>query len=128
MKSALFSAVLLSMAASLAFAQGNPPPPPPPPGAAAPLVGQAAPPPLPGAETGPGYHAPPLPRHERGGPGTRGGGRDKPPTPAHSKAAHFELRQGDRLLDVKCADEEPMRLCADIAIQLLDQLSRMPPR
>ena len=43
-----------------------------------------------------------------------------PPPP--SKAAHFRVEQGDNGIDVKCADDEPMRACADIAMQLLDRL------
>jgi hypothetical protein len=43
-----------------------------------------------------------------------------PPPP--SKAAHFRIEQGDNAIDVKCADEEPMRACADIAMQFLDRL------
>jgi hypothetical protein len=31
--------------------------------------------------------------------------------PARSKAAHFRLEQGDNGIDVKCADDEPMRAC-----------------
>jgi hypothetical protein len=43
-----------------------------------------------------------------------------PPPP--SKAAHFRVEQGDNGIDVKCADDEPMRACADITMQLLDRL------
>jgi len=42
--------------------------------------------------------------------------------PPSTKAAHFRVEQGDNAIDVKCADEEPMRACADIAMQFLDRL------
>jgi hypothetical protein len=29
------------------------------------------------------------------------------------RAAHLRLKRGEALLDVKCADEEPMKTCAD---------------
>jgi hypothetical protein len=57
-----------------------------------------------------------APQPPAGGP--LGGGLPQPP----SKAAHFRVEQGDNAIDVKCADEEPMRACADIAMQLLDRL------
>lgn len=81
-----------------------PPPPPPPPGdAAMDDGGPGAPPPPPG---GPHGHHPP------------------PPPP--SKAAHFRLEHGDTALDVKCAEDESMKACADIALQLLDKVQVAP--
>ncbi|MFP5405657.1 MAG: hypothetical protein ACLGHY_04735 [Gammaproteobacteria bacterium] len=47
--------------------------------------------------------------------------------PPLSKAAHFKFEHGDSSIDVKCADDESMRACADVTIQLLDKLSKMPP-
>ncbi|MFP5407178.1 MAG: hypothetical protein ACLGHY_12860 [Gammaproteobacteria bacterium] len=49
-------------------------------------------------------------------------------TPPPSKGAHFKFEQGDNSIDVKCADDESMRACADVTIQLLDKLSAMPQR
>ena len=52
-----------------------------------------------------------------------------PPAPQkapHSKAAHFILQDGDALVDVKCADEESMKICADITLQILDKLVALP--
>ena len=41
--------------------------------------------------------------------------------PVH-KGAHIHLQHGDTMLDVKCADDEPMTSCADLTLQMLDQL------
>jgi hypothetical protein len=30
------------------------------------------------------------------------------------------------MVDVKCADEEPMKVCADLALQMIDRLQAMP--
>jgi hypothetical protein len=49
------------------------------------------------------------------------GDRRSPPPPPPSKAAHFRLESGGVILDVKCADDEPMQACADIDLQLLDR-------
>jgi hypothetical protein len=92
---------------------GLEPPPPPPPGVAPPPVG-------PGAAAGDMGGPPPPP--PPGGPGPRG---QRPPPPPE-KAAHFRLQRGDALLDVKCADEEPMKACADLALQMVDRLQALP--
>ncbi len=39
-----------------------------------------------------------------------------------SKAAHFRFTRGDGTIDVKCADDEPMRACVDATVMLLDKL------
>ena len=44
----------------------------------------------------------------------------QPPSP--SKGAHFRIEQGENMVDVKCADDEPTRACTDIAMQFLDRL------
>jgi hypothetical protein len=44
------------------------------------------------------------------------------------KAAHLRVEQGDKAIEVKCADDGPMRACADIAMQLLDRIVIMQPR
>jgi hypothetical protein len=74
--------------------------------------------------------AAPSPPPQPGGPITTGQAPQPPPAggqrgevpPPPSKAAHFRVEQGDNAIDVKCADDEPMRACADIAMQLLDRL------
>lgn len=52
------------------------------------------------------------------------GAAPPPPPPASppSAAAHFRVEQGENAMDVKCADGEPSRACADIAMQFLDRL------
>ena len=64
--------------------------------------------------------APPPPGGPRRGP-------DAPPPPPPPKAAHFIVARGDARVDVKCADDEPMKACADITFQLLDKLSTLKP-
>jgi hypothetical protein len=51
-----------------------------------------------------------------------------PPKAPPSKAAHFILPDGDALVDVKCADDESMKICADITLQILDKLVALPRR
>jgi hypothetical protein len=92
--------------------------------AASAAAAQPAPPPA-GPRPGPeaGAPPPPPPGGPHGGPRGQRGGPDAPPPP---KAAHFRLERGDTALDVKCAADEPMRACADIALQLLDKLAALP--
>jgi hypothetical protein len=52
-------------------------------------------------------------------PGGRGWGPPPPPPPT---GAHFRLDIGDDRIDVKCADNEPMGLCADIVLHLVDRI------
>ncbi|WP_132566177.1 hypothetical protein [Rhizobium sullae] len=46
--------------------------------------------------------------------------RDRRPPP--SRAAHFHIVDGDVKIDIKCADDEPTKVCADILLQALDRL------
>ncbi|WP_092587308.1 hypothetical protein [Rhizobium mongolense] len=52
---------------------------------------------------------------------SRGRMRDRPPPPP-SKAAHFHIQDGDIKIDIKCADDEPTKVCADVLLQMLDRL------
>ena len=106
MRKFVLAAAAMALLIGTAMAQDAPPPPPPT-GIGAPDAPDAPPPPPPG-------HGP---RHDRG-PGARD---DAPPPPPPSKAAHIRLEQGDLNLDIKCADDEPMSVCADIAMKLLDK-------
>jgi hypothetical protein len=90
--------VAAALLATAAFAQ----PPQPPSGGPRPSAPAAAPSPQPGGPITAGQ----APQPPAGGQRTEG-----PPPP--SKAAHFRIEQGDNAIDVKCADEEPMRACAD---------------
>ena len=85
---------------------------PPPPGGPAAMMDDVG---------GPPPHPPGGPRGGPGGPEGR-----RPPPPPPSRAAHFRLGHGDVALDVKCADDEPMKACGDLTLQLLDKLQAMP--
>jgi hypothetical protein len=112
-------AALLS--GTVAFAQ-TPPPGDPRPG---PESGAPPPPPPPGGpRRGPGADGPPPPP---GGPQRDAGGRPPPPPPPPPKGAHFIIERGDARLDVKCADDDTTKACADITLQLLDKLTTLKP-
>jgi hypothetical protein len=54
-----------------------------------------------------------------------------PPAPAATRAppsrgAHIILQDGDAMVDVKCSDDEPMKVCADITLQILEKLVSLP--
>jgi hypothetical protein len=49
-------------------------------------------------------------------------GRWMPP-PSRSKAAHFSIVDGNTKINIKCADDEPTKVCADLLLQILDKLS-----
>ena len=109
-QSSVYFGVAAALLATAAFAQ----PPQPPSGGPRPSAPGAAPapPPQPGSPTTTTGQAPQPPA---------GGPRSEVPLPP-SKAAHFRIEQGDNAIDVKCADDEPMRACSDIAMQFLDRL------
>ncbi|SCB56179.1 hypothetical protein GA0061105_1017 [Rhizobium aethiopicum] len=46
-------------------------------------------------------------------------GHRLPPQP---KAAHFEIEDGNTRIDLKCAEDEPMKVCADLLLQVIDRL------
>ncbi len=121
MKHLLASGLALAVLTGGALAQSAAAPPPPPPGVSAQPGIRTPLPPTGGpdavADDGAGGPPPPPP----GGPHGR-----RPPPP--SRAAHFHLQTGDAALDVKCAEDEPMRACADVALQMLDKLQAMPTR
>lgn len=54
-------------------------------------------------------------------PATPGGDASPPPPP--SKAAHFWIEDGQTKIDVKCADDEPTKVCADVLMKIMDKLS-----
>jgi hypothetical protein len=99
-------AALLSGTAALAQT------PPPPPGGPRPGPEAGAPPP------------PPPPGDPRRGPGPDG---PPPPPPPPSKGAHIILERGESRLDVKCADDDSTKACADITLQMLDRLGTLRP-
>lgn len=102
---------LAALFATSALAQ----PKPPPGGPSGPEIGGAPPPPPPPGGVAVNRDGPPPPA---GGPEGR-----RPPPPPPSKAAHFRIDVAPGAgIDVKCADDEPTRPCADIAFQLLDRV------
>ncbi|MCJ2087034.1 hypothetical protein MKK88_13695 [Methylobacterium sp. E-005] len=108
-------AALLS--GTVAFAQTPPPPGGPRPG---PEAGAPPPPPPGGPRRGPGADTPPPPP-----PGGPQRGPDGPPPPP--KGAHFIIERGDARIDVKCADDDTTKACADITLQMLDKLATLKP-
>jgi hypothetical protein len=60
------------------------------------------------------------------GPGPAGAPQNGAPKAPHSRAAHFILQGGDAMVDVKCADDDSMKTCADITLQFLDKLVALP--
>jgi hypothetical protein len=111
MKKALFAATALSFAATVAYAQTEAAPPPPPqhPAADGPAATPPPPPPPggPGGMHGPGRHGP-------------GGWHKRHGMP--SKAAHFRIRAGDVMINVKCADDDTTQACGQTVMQIIDKL------
>ena len=63
--------------------------------------------------------------------GARDGGDMRPGRMGHfrppaSKAARFHIETGEADIGIKCADDEPMKACADFTLQLLDKIAAMP--
>lgn len=119
MKVALCTGLALSLLAGAALAQTAPQTPTPPVG----------------TDDGPGlpHNPPPPPPGDRGGRGWDAGdmGRERPwhhSMAPPSKAARFRIETGDVKLGIKCADDEPMKSCADFTLQLLDELNAAPAR
>ena len=110
-KSSICFGVAATLLATAAFAQ-----PPQPPGGPRPAAPGATPQPSGPTTAGQGAQPP------AGGPRGEAPPRAEGPPPPPSKAAHFRVEQGDNAIDVKCADDEPMRACSDIAMQFLDRL------
>ncbi|KAA3522115.1 hypothetical protein DXM29_23050 [Agrobacterium tumefaciens] len=108
MKKLVIAGAAFLIAAGSSFAQ-QPPPPPGPADAGSRADAPPPPPPL-----GPGG---PREAGWRDGPH----GKRMPPPP--SKAAHFRIEDGERKIDVKCADDEPMKACADIMMQIIDKMN-----
>ncbi|WP_027683945.1 hypothetical protein [Rhizobium leguminosarum] len=132
MQRLLLSGLALAALAGTAFAQQPPAPPSAgtPPAAAEPGSPPPPPPPSPSAsdDDGPmmgGPDAPPGDRPNYRWHGRRGDmgfrGHRPPPLPP-SKAAHFRIEDGNTRIDLKCAEDEPMKACADLLLQVMDRL------
>ncbi|MFC6790967.1 hypothetical protein ACFQE0_15905 [Methylobacterium komagatae] len=113
-KAALLGATAL-LFATAAVAQPAPPDGP----RGGPEAAPSPPPPPGGRRPGPEAGGPPPPGGPRRGPDA------PPPPPPSSKGAHFIFERGGARIDVKCADDEPMKACADITLQMLDKLSTL---
>ncbi len=50
------------------------------------------------------------------------GFRGHHPPPPLSKAAHFRIEDGNTRIDLQCAEDEPMKACADLLLQVMDRL------
>jgi hypothetical protein len=116
MRRLVLSIIGLAALAGTAVAQQPPaasPPPPPP-------AGDRAPPPSGPDASASGDRARPLPH---GPDGDMAFHAHRPPPPPPSKAAHFRIEDGDAKVDIKCADDEPMKVCSEIVLQGLDRLT-----
>jgi hypothetical protein len=133
MQRLLLSGLALAALAGTAFAQQ----PPVPPSAGTPPAADepASPPPLPSppaagddermTDRPDAREHPDRPWHgPRGEMGLRGdrGFRGHRPPPPPSKAAHFRIEDGNTRIDLKCAEDEPMKACADLLLQVMDRL------
>ena len=112
MKAAIGAGFALALLAGHALAQTAPQPPEAPP---------------PSSDNGP-MEARMPPDDQAGG---RDGGDMRPHRMGHfrpppSKAARFHIETGDADIGIKCADDEPMKACADFTLQVLDKLAGMP--
>lgn len=134
MQRLLLSGLALTALAGTAFAQqppappsagtppaavepGTPPPPPPPPSASE--DGERMtdrPDARPGDRPDYRWHG------SRGDRGFRGFRGHRPLPPPPSKAAHFRIEDGNTRIDLKCAEDEPMKACADLLLQVMDRL------
>ncbi|RWY78972.1 hypothetical protein [Rhizobium sp. WSM1325] len=133
MQRLLLSGLALAALAGTAFAQQPPAPPTAgtPPAAAEP--GSPPPPPSPSTpdddeqmtdrpDARPGDRPDYRWHGRRGDMGFRGFRGHRPPPPPPSKAAHFRIEDGNTRIDLKCAEDEPMKVCADLLLQVMDRL------
>jgi hypothetical protein len=116
------SFMVLAAGSGMAVAQPIPPapdaavmPPPPPDG-----PDRGVRPPPPGSDIrGPAGGPARISDHVWMPPPPPGGPRG--PMPPPSPGAHFHVERGGNVVDVKCADDQPMQACAAIAEQLLTE-------
>ncbi|MBN9028863.1 MAG: hypothetical protein BGO05_28495 [Rhizobiales bacterium 63-7] len=125
MKRFLLAGLALSALAGTAIAQTTPPPPPQGAEQAAPSPDDAPPPRVDADDNDDAAPPPPPPPREAREHGhMRPEGHRPPPPPPPSRAAHFHIKTGDTKIDVKCAENEPMKVCADLLLQILDRVER----
>jgi len=128
MKRLLVSGMAFAAMATATLAQQ---PPAPPEQMAPPAPQDHAAPPPPPSEPDVIVHADDASPRDRAGPpkddnrpdmGLYRHHRQMPPPPP-SKAAHFRVENGGTKIDIKCADDEPTKVCADVLLQLIDKLA-----
>lgn len=124
MKSLFITAAAVAALATSAAAQAPPNGPGPgqsfqPPGMGAPHPG------APGPMGGPAAHRPPPPGGSMGAMMMDNEMMEHHKHPPRPEGAHFKFTRGDNTIDVKCADDEPMRACVDAAGTLLDKVASM---
>ncbi|MDF0697160.1 hypothetical protein PYR71_11690 [Rhizobium sp. MC63] len=134
MQRVLLSGIVLAALTGSAFAQQSPPPPS---AATPPTATEPSSPPPPPAP--PPQPAPDDNERMTGSPDERSG--DRPDyrwhgsrgdmgfrdfrghrMPRPSKAAHFQIEDGNTRIDLKCAEDEPMKACADLLLEVIDRL------
>ena len=90
-------------------------------------LAQTPPPPPSGPRPGPEAGAP-LPPPPPGEPRSARGPDGPPPPPLPpSRAAHIVLERGDARVDVRCADDDTTKACADVTLQMLEKLATFRP-
>lgn len=134
MKAWFIAGAGLMLMGGIAIAQ-TPAAPPPAAPQPPPAQTQGQPPPPPGARPAEdgmrGPYGGPMGRGMGGEFGRHGGemggwerhrmGGMMPPPPPPPPGAHFRLRREGSLIDVRCAENEPMKACVDAAAVLLDK-------
>jgi hypothetical protein len=97
--------------------------------APAPTQGHASPPPQPGHPDAMDHPDEMWPRDHVGQTSKDASRQDMGmrrhhwPMSLPSKAAHFRIEDGDKKIDIKCADDEPTKVCAEVLLQLIDKLA-----
>lgn len=127
MKILLATGLAFAAMASASLAQQPPAPTPAPPVAqvqpATPLTAVPEVMNAPGDAPAPGRDVPPPPPPGPRDMAMRGHDGHRPPPPPPSKAAHFRIEDGNTKIDIKCADDEPTKVCADVLVQIMDKLA-----
>lgn len=118
MKDFLIPAAAVALLASAAFAQTVAP------ADTGPGAGPAA-----TGDTQRDAGGPPPPPLGGPGPGLQGMagvGHGFPPPPPLSKAPHVRIDRGNLHVDVKCGEDDSIKVCSDAAATLLDKIRSLP--
>ena len=114
MRASIGAAFALALLAGPALAQATPPVPPPQNGGGPGVSMPSAEPPEDQA------------RSSRDGEAMGGERRWRHPLHRMSKAAGFRVETGDVTLGIRCPEDEPMKVCGDFTLQLLDKIGSIP--